>query len=216
MRTRMRGGATVVLLASLLAAGCGPAAGRAGSGGAPTTIAGTSAAAGPTPGAWPNASAQPVKQVLRTGIRIGDDELLLSPARDHIVDLAWFDTRTGRYHGLPEDENFRSALGGDRALPFFEVRERPGPDGRLITYGFASTPVARATIAQPGYPTTTLALAQWGGDDPSTLFWAARPGRPLTAEVPTDQRAVCTLYDAAGRVIARLVLAETRYENKGG
>lgn len=212
----MRRSATAVLLAGLLAAGCGPAAGRAGSGGAATTAAGGSTAAGPAPGAWPNASASPVERVLRTGIRIGDDELLLSPSHSHIVDTAWFDIRTGRYHDLPEDENFRSALGGDRALPFFEVRERPAPDGRLITYGFASTRVARATIAQPGYPNTTLTLAPWGGDDPSTLFWAARPGRPLTADLPTDRRAVCTLYDAAGQVIARLVLAETQGVQKGG
>ncbi|MFG2165881.1 hypothetical protein [Micromonospora chersina] len=206
---------TAALLASLVATGCAPTAEP---GGGATTVAaqGGSTAAGPSPGPWPNPSASPLDRVLRTGMRVGDDELLLSPSRDHIVDTAWFDTRTGRYHELPEDENFRSALGGDRALPFFEVRERPGADGRLITYGFASTRVSRATIAQPGYPTTTLALAPWGGDDPSTLFWAARPGRPLTAELPTDQRAVCTLYDAAGQVIARLTLAEPRFEPKGG
>ncbi|MEU2612496.1 hypothetical protein ABZ570_13095 [Micromonospora sp. NPDC007271] len=69
-------------------------------------------------------------RALRTGIRIGDDELMLSPSRDHIVDITWFDTRTGRYHDLPEDENFRSVYGNGESLPFFEVRERPAPDGR--------------------------------------------------------------------------------------
>lgn len=155
-------------------------------------------------------------RLLRTGIRIGDDELLLSPSTDHIVDTSWFDTRTGRYHRLSEDEDFRSALGGDRALPFYEVRERPAPDGRLVTYGFASTRVARATIAQPGYPTTTLTLAPWGGTTDDTLFWAARPGRPMTAEMSDGQRAVCTLYDQAGREIARLVLAEPRSRSMDG
>lgn len=221
MGARIRRAATAVLLASLATAGCGPATGTAAPGGAtaaPDRPPGTSAGAagGPTPGPWPNSSARPVDRVVRTGMRIGDDEFVLSPSTDHIVDTAWFDTRTGRYHRLPEDENFRSAFGGSRDLPFFEVRERPAPDGRLVTYGFASTRVARATIAQPGYPTTTLLLAPWAADDTATLFWAARTGRPLTADLPAEQRAVCTLYDGAGHVIARLVLAETQGVQKGG
>lgn len=223
MSALVRRTATAILIAGLTTAGCAPGTGAPGPGdGTPTagpspgTATATSIPTGPTPGPWPNPSARPVDGLLRTGIRVGNDELILSPSTDHIVDTTWFDTRTGRYHRLPEDENFRSALGGDRALPFFEVRERPAPDGRLITYGFASTRVARATIAQSGYPTTTLTLAPWGGATDDTLFWADRPGRPLTTDMPDEQRAVCTLYDQAGREIARLVLAEPRYENKGG
>ncbi|MEU2612497.1 hypothetical protein ABZ570_13100 [Micromonospora sp. NPDC007271] len=75
--------------------------------------------------------------------------------------------------------------------------------------------MARATITQPGFPATTLTLAPWGGEVTATLFWAARAGRPLAVEVP-GQRAVCTLYDPAGQVIARLVLAETQGVQKGG
>jgi hypothetical protein len=210
---------TTALLAGLATAGCGPVTDAAGPGGTASTAAAdraTSAitAAGPTPGPWPNPSARPMDRVLRTGMRIGDDELMLSPSTSHIIDTAWFDTRTGRYHPLPEDENFRSAYGDDRSLPFFEVRERPAPDGRLITFGFASARVARATIVQPGYPTATLTVAPWGGDSGTTLFWAARPGRSMVADAPAGQRAVCVLYDQAGKVLGRLVLAEPRFTQR--
>ncbi|WP_146230996.1 hypothetical protein [Micromonospora sicca] len=222
MSARVRRGAMAVLLAGLATAGCGPATGAAGPAGGTTTATVDPSPevaapdAGVSSGPWPNPSARPVDRVLRTGIRIGADELMLSPSTDHIVDIAWFDTGTGRHHRLPEDENFRSALGNGDTLPFFEVRERPAPDGRLITYGFASAPVARATIAQPGYPTTTLSVAPWGGDATAALFWAAREGRSLAADVPAGQRAICTLYDRAGRELARLVLAEARGVQKGG
>ncbi|WP_200215316.1 hypothetical protein [Micromonospora coerulea] len=223
MSARGRRIVAAVLLAGLAPAGCGPATDSTGPGGGSTTAtAGPSGqaaptATGPTPGPWPNPSARPVDRALRTGMRIGDDELMLSPSTRLIVDLAWFDTRTGRYHSLPEDENFRSARGEGGPLPFFEVRERPAPDGRLITFGFASARVARATITQPGYPTTTLTVAPWGrGDVDTSLFWAARPGRSLAADLPAEQRAVCTLYDPAGRVLARLVLTEAKSVQKGG
>ncbi|MCW3816274.1 hypothetical protein ONA91_17660 [Micromonospora sp. DR5-3] len=219
MRTRVGRTATSLLLAGLVTAGCGPTSGTAAPGGAtPTAPSSGSGTAGPTPGPWPNPSAQPADRVLRTGIRIGDDELVLSPAASgRFIDIAWFDTRTGHYlPRMPEDENFRSAYGDTQALPFFEVRERPAPDGRLITYGFASTRVARATIAQPGYPTATLTLAPWGGGSGDTLFWTARAGRPLTADLPAGRRGVCTLYDQSGKVIARLVLAEPRYVPRDG
>ncbi len=217
MNGRIRPAVTAILLAGLAACGPGTAPAAPGGGAATTAAAdaGTGGSTGPTPGPWPNPSAQPVDRVLRTGMRIGDDELVLSPSVDHVIDIAWFDTRTGRYHDLPEDENFRSALGGSRALPFFEVRERPARDGRLITYGFASTRVARATIAQPGYPTATLTLAPWGGGNEDTLFWTARAGRSLAVDQPEGQRAVCVLYDTAGQVIARLVLAEPHFVQGG-
>lgn len=175
-----------------------------------------------------NPSAPPRGDTIPTGLKTGDNEMILyfwgSGQRDIHLTTAWRNTKTQQitdgvwslagqwWRGAPDNDGFLtlSQMPVDRGV--FEFGAFRGSPERITS-----------TVDGKSYD---AAFTTWSADASVVVFWLHRAGTPAPHEspvnadgyrpIPDEKYPLITAYDAAGNVMATQRLKNPPSELKGG
>jgi hypothetical protein len=207
----------------------GCAANGPGSPAGPTTV--------PTVEVTPQPSFHPVGPGVRTGVVVGDDELVIYFAAGGDgsgppwLYSTWFNPVTSMFSqwpmrpdGTPVHQlTGTSAVVGARAFQHIEQLAFVGYP--LVEWGVIRARPARIVVEADGV-STEATFTPWPVDANVTIFWLRRWGEPnptdtpagpgLWLPLPPEYYPLVVAYDAAGRVIDSTRLRDGGAEEKGG
>jgi hypothetical protein len=192
---------------------------------------------GPTPAPTiavaPGPSAQALGAGVRTGIVIGETELVIyfwgsSP----FLDSDWLRRDTFEFLEWPSEDGVEALAAreahGDGDLhetAFIGLRQIAVPGYPIIEFGAIRAEPSRIVIEAGGH-SVDAAFTSWSHDPRVTIFWLQRAGEPLpdnTAAgegrwdpLPPESYPLVTAYDQTGNAIDSARLRPPATEQKGG
>ena len=171
----------------------------------------------------PSPSWHPVGPAVKTGIVVGDAELIIyfwaggdGTGTPHL-EADWLDARTSAVLDRPRDADGMAVevRGGGSAYgepdsPFIGIYQIAFVGHPIIEWGAIRGRPARIVIESDGRATEAR-FTRWPHDEDVTIFWLQRPGDPMPADTPIGNGAtrplppeyypLVTAYDDADHVI---------------